>query len=168
MKFTRATRFLLPVVLLIAVAGLTFLGSDGHPAMPAIDGKGGLMGGMNMRGMNMGGMDGGGGHMHGGKVVQPDPVATGARVIHVVASSFKLVPSSITVVTGENVAIELEATDTTHDFVVDGPPGHVVAAGAGETVTGGLRIDEPGEYVVYCSLPGHRQAGMEASLRVTA
>ncbi len=53
------------------------------------------------------------------------------------------------------------------DFVVDGPPGHVVAAGAGETATGGLRIDEPGEYPVYCSVSGHRAAGMEAVLVVT-
>lgn len=43
-----------------------------------------------------------------------------------------------------------------------------VAANRGETVEGGLRADEAGQYTYYCSVAGHRDAGMEGTLVVEA
>lgn len=52
------------------------------------------------------------------------------------------------------------------DHSMGGDDLHVAHANAGETVTATFTIDEPGEYRVYCSVPGHRQGGMETTLTV--
>lgn len=150
MKTNGVRLLVVAATLLTATAGLTACGG------------GGGSGSMDM-GMGMGHE-----HMHQGAPAAPDPVADGARTIRVVATSFSFAPSEIRIDAGEEVAIELTSEDVTHDFVVDGPPGHVVAAAAGETATGGLRIDDPGDYPVYCSVSGHRSAGMEGVIVVAA
>lgn len=94
-------------------------------------------------------------------------VAEGAREIEVTASSFEFDPDEITVAAGEDVAIVLTSTDMLHDFTVDDLDAHV-AADADETVTGGLRAEEPGDYSYYCAVAGHREAGMEGTLVVEA
>lgn len=43
---------------------------------------------------------------------------------------------------------------------------HVAHADPGETVTATFTIDQAGTYTAYCSVPGHRDAGMVASLEV--
>lgn len=91
--------------------------------------------------------------------------APGAREFAVSATSFEFEPSQLTMEAGEEVAIALTSTDILHDFVVEDGDFHL-AAEPGETALGGLRIDEPGTYTVYCSVAGHRDAGMEATLVV--
>lgn len=108
----------------------------------------------------------GGGH-DGGEHGEASPVASGAREIEVTASSLKFDPGEITVTAGEDVSIVLTSTDLLHDFTVDGLDIHV-AADTGKTVAGGLRADEPGQYTYYCTVPGHREAGMEGTLTVEA
>jgi len=93
------------------------------------------------------------------------PVVEGAREIEVAASSFEFSPDEITVGVGDDVAIVLESEDVLHDFVVD-DLGHVVGAMGNETEHGGLRLDAPGEYEFWCSIPGHRSAGMEGTIIV--
>ncbi len=93
------------------------------------------------------------------------PVAPGARRIEVDATSFAFDPDEITVTAGEDVAIVLSSDDLLHDFAIDGIDVHV-AADRGETAEGGLRADDPGEYTYYCTITGHREAGMEGALVV--
>lgn len=83
------------------------------------------------------------------------------------------------------MTVELGADSVEHDFVVedaaqfgaaeaghqadepDDPDDlHVAHADEGEMVKATVTIDKAGTYTVYCSIPGHRYAGMVASLEV--
>jgi cytochrome c oxidase subunit II len=117
-----------------------------------------------------GGMDehrGGGMGQHRGRGHQGGdaPTTPGAREIDVTAKSFEFTPDEITIQTGEDVTIVMKSTDIFHDFVVKGE-GHIVGAKAKKTKQGGLRIDEPGTYRFWCSVPGHRSAGMKGTIVV--
>ena len=66
--------------------------------------------------------------------------------------------------------VTLELTNESslpHDVKVEGPDGDL---GGTDTVTGGTTSAtvelEPGEYTFYCSVPGHRDGGMEGTLTV--
>ena len=98
---------------------------------------------------------------------ESSPVADGARRIEISARSFEFDPDEITVTAGEDVAIVLTSEDLLHDFTIDELDAHV-AADADETREGGLRADEPGRYTYYCTVTGHRDAGMEGVLIVEA
>jgi plastocyanin len=98
---------------------------------------------------------------------ETSPVVDGARRIEVTATSFEFDPDAITITAGEDIAIVLTSEDLLHDFTIDELDAHV-AADANETNEGGLRADEPGRYAYYCTVAGHRAAGMEGTLIVEA
>lgn len=127
--------------------------------------KGTHMNGMGSGSKDSGSMDSGSmghdGMGHGANT----PVADGARRIEVTARSFEFEPAEITVQAGEDIAIVLSSKDLLHDFTVDELGTHV-AADAKKTSEGGLRADKPGRYTFYCTVEGHRAAGMEGTLVV--
>ena len=99
------------------------------------------------------------------------PVASADAVTTIVVRDFELGPTSVAV------------TGTTLSMAVtnDGPTVHNVKVrnGAGAVLFGtrDLREDEsetviqaiaPGEYVLFCSLPGHESLGIKGTLTVTA
>lgn len=100
-------------------------------------------------------------------------------------------PEAFTVPADEEVTLTFAAQGAVeHDFVVDdaadagtaegadaahdghddsqaaGGDLHVTHADPGQNTTATFQMDEPGTYTVYCSVPGHRQAGMLATLTV--
>ena len=81
------------------------------------------------------------------------------------AVSFSFEPESLTVPAGQDLALELTAADVTHDVVIDAIDFHV-AADPGDVARALLRFDSPGRYTAYCSIPGHRAAGMETTVTV--
>jgi len=114
----------------------------------------------------MDGMDGMDEH-HGEKsMVQNCPVVRGARVIAVTGDEFAFSPSEISIAAGEDVTIALTANDIAHDFYVKGI-GHIVHAKANKTAKGGLRIKKAGTYEFWCTVQGHKKAGMTGTLTVT-
>ncbi len=67
-----------------------------------------------------------------------------------------------------SVTVELDnPSSVPHNVIIEGPDGDV---GGTDTVTGeSTSADvelEPGDYVFYCSVSGHRDAGMEGDLTV--
>ena len=146
-------RSLIAAVLSLLALSLV-LAACGNDDGPSGSPMGDMSGHMNGDSTDMGG--------HG----ESTPVAPGARRIEVGATSFEFDPDEITVTSGEDVASVLSADDLLHDFTVDDIDVHV-AAERGETAEGGLRADEPGRYTYYCTVAGHREAGMEGTLVVT-
>jgi plastocyanin len=68
------------------------------------------------------------------------------------------------------LAFQLDNRDViVHDVTVEGVNNDqpIVTADADSTGTGTVELDE-GTYTYYCSVPGHREAGMEGTLTVTA
>ena len=94
------------------------------------------------------------------------PAAPGARDIEVTATSFSFEPSDIEVDVGEDAAIVLTSKDIPHDFTIDELDLHV-PTGARKTSEGGLHVTKAGTYTFYCTVPGHRSAGMEGTLVAT-
>lgn len=77
-------------------------------------------------------------------------------------------PSELSAQAG-TVTIELTAgAGVNHTLVVAGVNGDrpVVEAPPGDTATGSVELSA-GDYTVYCSVPGHREAGMQATLTVS-
>lgn len=119
------------------------------------------------------------------------PTDRGAAEELVIVSSDQLsfTPSEVTAKASEPVKIVLDNSEAKvlHDFTIDKmhvsdvhmeggseDMGHMddaeadvhVAADPGDKVTLEFTPEEPGEYTFYCSVLGHRQAGMEGTLVV--
>ena len=92
-------------------------------------------------------------------------VKAGAREISVTASAFKFEPAEIRARAGEDLAVVLTAMDLLHDFTIDELDAHV-AAEPGKTAKGGFTPTKAGRYAYYCTVSGHRQAGMQGTLIV--
>lgn len=107
----------------------------------------------------------GGGHGAGHGDEANSAVADDARRIEVSARLTGFDPEELTAAAGEDIAVVLTSEDMLHDFVIDDLDAHVVAD-RGETAEGGFTA-EAGTYTYYCSVPGHRRAGMEGTLTVT-
>jgi uncharacterized cupredoxin-like copper-binding protein len=106
------------------------------------------------------------GHDVGDHPVGPSssPVA-GATELAVTAEGLAFAPDRLEVRTGEAVNVALTSTDVLHDLTIDEVGFHLVADG-GETAVGGAVFEESGTYVAYCTVPGHREAGMELPITV--
>ena len=83
--------------------------------------------------------------------------------VSVSAMEFAFEPGSLSVTAGSPVTVTLEnAGQAPHDFVIDGFDfGLLTDPGDSNSDT---ETFEAGTYTFYCSIPGHREAGMEGTL----
>ena len=119
-----------------------------------------LLGAMVLAGCGSGGNDNSGGQAY----VEPKGAAT--ETIPIEAGNFYFKPDKIS--TNAGIAkIELTAKNGIHDFVFDGAYAGFTLEVDGGGGTQSKKIDlKPGTYTFYCSIAGHRAAGMEGTLTV--
>lgn len=96
----------------------------------------------------------------------PTP-ATGLKEVTVAARYPAFTPSTISAAPGEAFQLKLSSADLPHTFTI-AELGLNISVGAGQTVTREVTVDKAGTYTFYCSVPGHRPAGMEGTLVVGA
>jgi uncharacterized cupredoxin-like copper-binding protein len=112
--------------------------------------------------------------------------ANADRTIELALEDIEFSEDDLNVEAGAVVELHLENTGSLdHDYTMNrlGTPSAVEAGAGGEQRHGGsfavhvaldrgdeatvrLRLEEAGEYVFYCTVPGHRSAGMEGTITV--
>lgn len=98
------------------------------------------------------------------------PAGAAAREITVVAKEFKFVPDVIHVTKGEEVSLVFKnAGALSHNLTFDGLGGlktKTIQTGATQTLR--FTAAKTGDIQFYCSVTGHREAGMHGELITTA
>lgn len=83
-----------------------------------------------------------------------------------VASDLEFTEAPDELPSGEATIELINEADVLHNVTIEELDDLVVAeTGPGESETGTVTL-EPGTYTYYCSIPGHREAGMEGTLTV--
>jgi nitrite reductase (NO-forming) len=86
--------------------------------------------------------------------------------VSITASEFKFSPTSIQVAVGQKVTLTLQNSGAVEHDVTIPSAGFSLLARAGQTATGDFTFDKPGVFDFFCSIPGHKDAGMKGSVTV--
>lgn len=88
-----------------------------------------------------------------------------AQTVSVKAFSFGFSPSTIKLTKDQRVTLELTSLDVAHTFTVD-ELGIDMKVQGGETTSIEFNPKELGEFEFYCSIPGHKEAGMVGTIMI--
>jgi uncharacterized cupredoxin-like copper-binding protein len=89
------------------------------------------------------------------------------RQVDVSGTEFRFTPSSITLKEGERVRVVFTNIGSApHDFTIEGLGIKTKVIGSGQTDSIEFVAPASGNYTFFCSVPGHRQAGMEGNIKV--
>lgn len=101
----------------------------------------------------------------GGTATTTGTAAAGGTLAETL-SEFKYSKPALELKAGETATLELKnAGSVEHDFTIDAVGLHV-ALKAGESTSRKIGPFQPGTYTFYCSVPGHKEAGMKGQLIV--
>lgn len=89
--------------------------------------------------------------------------STSSTALDLVLADFSIDPDKASISQGGTITLTNEGA-VQHDLVVEGERSKMIDAGDTATLT--LETTAPGTYTAYCSVPGHREAGMEATITV--
>jgi plastocyanin len=102
----------------------------------------------------------------GGETGSSAPGTTVAGTVAVGARDIAFDKKQYTAAAGEVTFVYLDEGNIPHTLLIEGVDGFKLRVdGNGDDDTGTVTL-EPGEYLMYCDIPGHRPA-MEATLTVT-
>lgn len=86
--------------------------------------------------------------------------------LRVIAKEYRFEPAALAIDAGKPYVLEVENIGSIpHDLSVR-KGGFKLTVQRGKTGRKTLEIEEPGTYEIYCSLPGHKSAGMDGELTV--
>jgi len=94
-----------------------------------------------------------------------DAPAPDAAVTVVAEDSLEFDEAAYTATAGEVTFVYENGGSLPHTLLIEGVDGDEFKLSVGDTDQGSVEL-EAGEYVLYCDVPGHRDAGMEADLTV--
>ena len=93
--------------------------------------------------------------------------ASGITEMSVVGTEFSFNPASISVKAGERVKITFRNDGgAPHNLILEGLGTGTKTIGGGQTDIVEFTAPSSGTYAFFCSIPGHRAAGMEGNLKV--
>ncbi len=95
----------------------------------------------------------------GSNAVVTAPVAVGL-------SEFTLTPEAITVPKGGSLTVTNNGT-MVHNVAITNTSVKIKDLAAGESATADVSALKPGEYEIFCSIPGHKDSGMKGTLIVS-
>jgi plastocyanin len=91
----------------------------------------------------------------------------GAKAVTIDESEFKLAPKDANVGSGAVTITAKNVGTTVHNLEVEGKGVEKKTANLQPGSSGALKLNlKPGKYEMYCSIPGHKEAGMEGTIVV--
>lgn len=94
--------------------------------------------------------------------------STTSAPVAITMSDFAILPNAITVEQGGKLAVDNASSTTTHNFSVVGQSIKTPDLAAGASAELDVSSLAVGQYEVICDIPGHKEAGMVATLTVAA
>lgn len=93
--------------------------------------------------------------------------SAGVKEITVVGTEFALNPSTITAKAGEKIKITFKNSGgAPHNLVIEGLSVKTKTISSGTTDTVEFTAKSKGTFKIFCSIPGHRETGMEGLLLI--
>jgi nitrite reductase (NO-forming) len=96
-----------------------------------------------------------------GNVLAVEPID-----IAITASEFRFSPTNIQAAVGQKVTLTLDNTGVVEHDVTIPSIGFTLLAKPGQSASGEFTFDKPGVVDFFCSIPGHKDAGMKGTLTI--